>query len=161
MKKQRPNRAKPDSAKAVVTNRRAHFDYTLSENILAGLVLSGAKVRAVRDGRVQLKGAYVVIRGNELWLQNASFSVKNGGNDGESVIDTSPVKLLVKKKQIAELERAKQAGYTIVPTKLFAGRRFIKVEIALGKGKKEYDKRETIKRRESDREANRAIKGAR
>ena len=145
---------------STIDNRRAHFDYTLSENILAGLVLSGAKVRAVRDGRVQLKGAYVVIRNDELWLQNASFSIKNGGNDGESVIDTSPIKLLVRKKQINELAAGKQAGYTIVPTKILAGKRFIKVEIALGKGKKEYDKRETIKRRESSREANRAIKGA-
>jgi SsrA-binding protein len=152
---------KPIKRPSTIDNRRAHFDYTLSENILAGLVLSGAKVRAVRDGRVQLKGAYVVIRNNELWLQNASFSIKNGGNDGESVIDTGPIKLLVKKKQIDELAAAKQAGYTIVPTKIFAGKRFIKVEIALGKGKKEYDKRETIKRRESDREAKRAIKGAR
>ena len=154
------NKKKSIKRPATIDNRRASFDYHLSENILAGLALSGAKVRAVRDGRVQLKGAYVAIRNNELWLQNASFSLKNGGNDGESVIDTSPVKLLVKKKQIIELMRAKQDGFTIVPTKIFAGRRFIKVEIALGKGKKTYDKRETIKRRESDRDARRAMKGA-
>jgi SsrA-binding protein len=144
-----------------IDNRHVRFDYHLSENILAGLVLSGAKVRAVRDGRVQLKGAYVVVRDNELWLQNASFSVKSDGRDGESVIDTEPIKLLVKKKQLAELARARQDGYTIVPTKILPGRRFIKVEIALGKGKKNYDKRETIKRRESDREAGRAMKGMR
>ena len=161
MTQQRSKKAKPSPASAVVSNRRAHFDYELSDHILAGMVLSGAKVRAVRDGRVQLKGAYVVVRHNELWLQNASFSIKNGGNDGENAIDTSPIKLLVKKKQIEEFMRRKQDGYTIVPTKIFAGRRFIKVEIALGRGKKEYDKRETLKRRESDRDAQRAIKGAR
>ena len=155
------NKRKPIKRPATIDNRRARFDYHLSENILAGLVLSGAKVRAVRDGRVQLKGAYVVVRAGEVWLQNASFSIKQGGRDGENVIDTSPIKLLVKKKQIAELMRAKQDGYTIVPTKILAAGRFIKVEIALGKGKKAYDKRETIKRRESDREAKRAIKGAR
>ncbi|MDR0980042.1 MAG: SsrA-binding protein SmpB [Candidatus Nomurabacteria bacterium] len=152
---------KPAKKPTVVDNRRAHFDYTLSENLTAGLVLSGKQVRAVRDNRVQLKGAYVVVRNGELWLQNASFSLKNGGHDGESVIDTSPIKLLVKKKQLQELASARTAGYTIVPTKLFAARRFVKVEIALGKGKKSYDKRETIKRRDSDREARRAIKGAR
>ncbi|MCL2371446.1 SsrA-binding protein SmpB [Candidatus Saccharibacteria bacterium] len=152
-----PKRKQP----AAVINRRARFDYELGQNILAGMVLTGAKVRAVRDSRVHLKGAFVVIRNDELWLQNASFSVKSSGNDSDNVIDTSPVKLLVNKKELKELTRARTDGYTIVPTKLLPSRRYIKVEIAIGKGKKSYDKRETIKRRESDREALRQMKGQR
>ncbi|MCL2038384.1 SsrA-binding protein SmpB [Candidatus Saccharibacteria bacterium] len=144
-----------------IENRRAHFDYALNDKILAGLVLSGAKVRALRDGRAHLKGAYVAIRHNELWLQNASFHLKGSGPSDAPIIDTSPVKLLVKKRQLATLQRAKQDGYSIIPTKIITGSRFIKLEIALGRGKKLYDKRETLKRRDSAREADRLIKGAR
>jgi SsrA-binding protein len=145
---------KPTNSKTVV-NRRAGFDYHLSDELIAGMMLSGKKVRAARDHRVQLKGAYVTIRRGELWLNNASFSVKN---TNETTVDTEPVKLLATKKQIATLEKGKVAGMSIIPTKMLTAGRHIKLIIALGKGKKLYDKRETIKKRDLERER-KIIKG--
>ena len=125
--------------------------------------LRGVEVRAVRDGRVSLKGAFVTLRngrkGEELWLNNASFSLKNQGEglSKADTIDTSPKKLLATRKQIQNFAAQKKAGLTIVPVKILAESRFIKIVIALGKGKKNYDKRQTIKRRDQDRETKRLI----
>ena len=143
-----------------VINRRARFDYELGDELVAGLSLTGPEVRAARDGHIQLKGAFVTIRGGELWLNNASFSIKlqQKGQPGARSIDTAPRKLLASRKQIDALAAKKQTGLTIVPTKLLTNGRYIKLVIALGKGKKFYDKRETLKRRDQDREAARAIK---
>ena len=145
--------------KAVV-NRRARFDYELGEEIVAGLVLTGPEVRAARDGHVQLKGSFISIRGRELWLNNASFSVKlaKKGDPGARSIDTSARKLLVSRKQIDELIESRTKGMSVVPTKLLTAGNYIKVVIALGKGKKTYDKRETLKRRDQEREVKRATK---
>ena len=145
---------------APIVNRRARFDYELGEEIIAGLVLTGLEVRAARDGHIQLKGAYVTIRNNELWLNNASFSLKNNehGQAGERTVDSSPRKLLVSRKQITTLAARKKDGLTIVPTKLLTTGRHIKLVIALAKGKKRWDKRETMKRRDQDREAHRAMR---
>lgn len=151
---------KPAKKPTAITNRRARFDYELGDDIVAGIALTGPEVRAARDGHVQLRGSFVQIKDHELWLQNASFSLKlnqRGQNTSRS-IDTSPRKLLASKKQIAQLEAQKTAGKTIVPTKLLTTGRFIKVVIAIGTGKKRYDKRETLKRRDAEREAARQIK---
>lgn len=145
-------------AKSIV-NRRARFDYELGDEIIAGIVLTGPETRAARDGHIQLKGAFVTIRNNELWLNNASFSLKlQQRGVADRTIDTSPRKLLASRKQIDALANEKQSGKTIVPTKLLTTGRFIKVVIALGKGKKNYDKRETIKRREQERDSQWVIK---
>jgi len=151
------------STSSALVNRRARFDYALdsSNEIVAGISLTGMEVRAARDGHVQLKGSFVTIRNNELWLNNASFSLKlneKGQSDAKSV-DTSPRKLLASRKQIDNFVKQKQQGMTIVPTKLITKGKFIKLVIALGKGKKNYDKRETLKRRDQDRDAKRAVKG--
>jgi SsrA-binding protein len=144
-----------------VLNRRARFDYELGEEIVAGLALTGVEVRAARDGHVQLKGAYVQVKNDELWLQNASFSLKLNQKDvSDRSVDTSPRKILASRKQIDSLVAKRQEGLSIVPTKLLTTGRFIKVVIALGKGKKRYDKREALKRRDQEREASRAIKHA-
>lgn len=145
---------------ASILNRRARFDYDLTDEIVAGLALTGLEARAAREGHVQLKGSYVTIRANELWLNNASFSLKinERGQAGVRSVDTEPRKLLVSRKQITELAARKKTGMSIIPTKLLTQGRFIKIVIALGKGKKNYDKRETIKRRDLDREHNRSIK---
>jgi SsrA-binding protein len=151
---------KPVSTSKAVLNRRARFDYELGEEIIAGLALTGPEVRAARDGHVQLKGTFVTIRNNELWLNNASFSLKlnQKGVVGARTIDTEPRKLLASRKQIDSLVTRRKEGMSIIPTKLLTAGRFIKVVIALGKGKKNYDKRETLKRRDQERDANRAIK---
>lgn len=153
---------KPTAQPKSVLNRRARFDYELGEEIVAGLVLTGPEVRAARDGHVQLKGTFVTIRNDELWLNNASFSLKlnQKGQPGARSIDTEPRKLLASRKQIDTLAAKKKDGLTIVPTKLLTTGKFIKVVIALGKGKKRYDKRETLKRRDQERDAQRAIKHA-
>jgi SsrA-binding protein len=147
------------STKAVV-NRRARFDYELGDEIIAGVELTGPEVRAARDGHVQLKGAFVTVRNNELWLNNASFSLKlnQKGQVGARTIDTEPRKLLAHRKQIDLLQARKKDGMSIVPTKLLTTGRFIKLVIALGKGKKLYDKRETLKRRDQERDSKRAMK---
>lgn len=144
-----------------VVNCRARFDYELGEEIVAGLVLTGPEVRAARDGHVQLKGAFVSLRNDELWLNNASFSLRLNvrGQANSKSVDTSARKLLASRKQIDRFTAAKQQGLTIVPTKLLTNGRFIKIVIALGRGKKRYDKRETIKRRDQDRETRRQLSG--
>lgn len=153
-------KAKKPTAPKAVLNRRARFDYALEDEIVAGLVLSGPEVRAARDGHIQLKGAFVSLKDDELWLNNASFSLKlnEKGKIGARAIDTSPRKLLASRKQIDMLKAQKQSGMTIVPLKLLTTGRFIKLVIALGKGKKKYDKRETIKRRDQDRDTKRSLK---
>ncbi len=145
-----------------VVNRRARFDYELGEDLVVGLSLTGPEVRAARDGHIQLKGSFVTIKDNELWLNNSSFSIKlqKKGDPTSRSIDTSPRKLLAHRKQIDDLAAKRTQGMTIVPTKLLTTGRHIKVVIALGKGKKNYDKRETLKRRDQERDASRAIKNS-
>ncbi len=151
---------KPSPRQHAIVNRRASFDYNLGDELVTGLALTGPEVRAARDGRVQLKGSFVTIRNHELWLNNASFSLKlnQAGQPGAAAVDTSPRKLLASRKQIDALERQRVAGMTIVPLKLLTGGRFIKLVIAIGKGKKNYDKRETVKRRDEARETSRILK---
>lgn len=128
---------------------------------MAGLVLTGMEVRAAREGHVQLKGAFVSMRNGELWLNNASFSLRLNvrGQANTRSVDTSARKLLVSKHQLTRFSEAKKQGMTIVPTKLLTSGKFIKVVIALARGKKTYDKRETIKRRDQDRETRRQLSG--
>ena len=102
----------------------------------------------------------MTVRADELWLNNASFSlaINERNKPGARSIDTSPRKLLARRKQIDDLYSRKQSGMTIVPMRLLTKGRYIKLVIAVGKGKKNYDKRETLKRRDQEREASRAIK---
>ena len=125
----------------VTVNRKAHFDYALGDELTTGMSLIGPEVRAIRDHHVQLKGSFVTIRNGELWLNNLTLGAETARN----------IKLLATKKQITALEREKVAGSTIVPVKLLGGGRHIKLVIAVGKGKKKYDKRETIKKRDIER----------
>ena len=143
-----------------IINRRARFDYELGDEIVAGLSLTGLEVRAAREGHVQLRGSYVTVRAGELWLNNASFSLRQNerGTPNARTVDTSPRKLLVNRRQIDQLVARKKSGYSIIPTKLLTSGRYIKLVIALGRGKKHYDKRETIKRRDLQREHQRMLK---
>lgn len=122
----------------VTVNRRARFDYQLGDELSCGLVLTGPEVRLIRDHHVQLKGSFVTLRNGELWLSNLTLGA-----------DTArTLKLLATKKQLQTLARAKQDGLQLVPIRLLAGGRYIKLVIATGKSKKKYDKRETIKQRD-------------
>jgi len=144
---------KPTKPRAIV-NRRASFDYALGDELITGIMLTGREARAARDGRVQLKGSFVTIRNNELWINNASFSlVLNSKGAHEATVDTSPRKLLASRKQIDALQDQKQAGMSIIPLKLLTQGNYIKLVIALGKGKKNYDKRQTIKLRDQQRDS--------
>ncbi len=125
----------------VTVNRRARFDYELGDELSVGMVLSGPDVRKIRDHHVQLKGSFVTIRNDELWLNNLTLGAETAEN----------IKLLATRKQIESLKKEKVVGSTIVPVKLLGGARHIKLVIAIGRGKKKYDKRETIKRRDIDR----------
>ena len=150
---------KPAKKPASIENRRARFDYELRDEIVAGIVLTGPEVRAVRDNRAHLKGAFATIKDGELWLNNASLSVRlNHKGENDITVDTRPRKLLVHRRQISELEAAKATGLTIVPIRMLSNSRFIKVVLATAKGKKHYDKRETIKRRDTERESARQLR---
>lgn len=133
---------KVKSLPTVVVNRRAHYDYHLGDNLEVGLCLTGPQVRLIRDHHAQLKGTYVTIRRGELWLVGLTLG-------SETATD---IKLLATKKQISMLLRQKSQGFTIVPVKLLPTKRHIKLVIATGKGKKNYDKRQSIKKRDLDRE---------
>ncbi len=150
MKKHRPQTKQ-------ITNRRARHDYELGDSLVVGIALSGGETKALRMGHGQLRGAYVTVKDGELLLINATINGTNGIPISESD-QTRSRKLLAKKREINALIEAKQQGRTIVPLEILTGGRFIKVRIAVGKGKKQYDKRETLKRRESSRSILRAIK---
>lgn len=145
---------KPVKKTSAIVNRRASFDYALDGELTTGIVLNGREARAARDNRVQLKGAFVTIRNNELWLNNASFSLKlNSKGVNETTVDTTARKLLASRKQIDDLISRKDEGMTIVPLRLLTQGRYVKLDIALGKGKKNYDKRQAIKKRDQERDS--------
>lgn len=147
---------KKRGSKGFITNRRAGFDYDLSESFQAGLVLSGPEVRSVRMNHASLAGSFVIIKDGEAWLLNAQIMpVKTNAAHLSSEIQTRNRKLLLKKRELDELTQAKNGGYTIIPTKLLTNGRFIKLEIAIGRGRKKYDKREVIKKREAERSTRR------
>ncbi len=142
-----------------ILNRRASYDYALEDDLVVGIELLGPEVRAARDHHVQLKGAFVSLKDDQLWLNNASFSVRinERGQADTRTVDTRPRRLLATRKQIDEFAARRAAGMSILPTKLITKGRYIKLVIALGKGKKKYDKRETIKRRDIEREHRRSM----
>ena len=143
---------------AVIQNRRVRYDYDLRDEFSVGIVLSGQEVKAARGGQVSLKGSYVTLKDGELWLINASFSVLHSKpGTSERTVETGARKLLAKKKEITALAEAKDQGLTIVPLSMTTRTRFIKLKIATAKGKKQYDKRETIKRRDQERETKRLL----
>jgi SsrA-binding protein len=146
-------RKNPHSTGSIV-NRRARFDYELGDSLVVGLQLSGAEAKALRMGHGQLRGAYVTEKEGELWLINARITSSKGVPIAEDEQSRSR-KILAKRREIDGLIAARQAGNTIVPLELLTRGRYIKLRISAGRGKKRYDKRETIKRRQQEREAHR------
>ncbi|MBP6880537.1 SsrA-binding protein SmpB [Candidatus Saccharibacteria bacterium] len=143
--------------KIIAKNKRAYFDYGIEDTLLAGVMLSGPEVKSARSGHVQLKGSYVQIIGGELWLVNTHISAYKFASE-QPHEETRSRKLLVTSKQFEELKAAKQNGRHLVPTAMGAHGRFIKIEIGIGKSKKNTDKRQTISDRQTSRELNREIK---
>ena len=141
-----------------ISNRRARFDYELGDSLLVGIKLSGKETKALRFGHGQLNGAYVNVKDNELYLVNATITSGRGIDIPEDE-QTRSRKLLAKRREIDQLIVDKQAGKTIVPLEILNKERYIKLRIAAGKGKRQYDKRETIKRRQQDREIARQTRG--
>lgn len=142
--------------KSAVRNRRASYDYDLGDTLVVGLQLSGAETKALRLGHGQLRGAYVNIVGNELWLLNAQIMGSSGIPISEPNVSRSR-KLLAKRREIDKLIAEKQAGKSIVPLEILTGGRYIKLRISTGRGKKRYDKRETIKKRQQQRDIERTM----
>lgn len=146
------------SIKTIATNRKAYHNYYVGDSIEAGIALTGSEIKSVRAGRVSLGDAYVRPEGGELWLLNAHIA-RYEASSYLSHEPTRPRKLLLHRKEINNLaSKVAEKGLTLVATKLYIKGNIAKVEIALAKGKKLYDKRESISRREAERELARAVK---
>lgn len=140
----------------LANNRRASFDFDLLENYEAGLVLFGHEVKSAKSGQANLKGAYVSIRqgakGPELYLVGSRISPYKFAGHLDDYDPHRERKLLLNKREISRLiGKTQEQGLTLVPVKMYTKRSFVKLEFALGKGKKKYDKRESIKKREIDK----------
>jgi SsrA-binding protein len=147
--------------KVVATNRKAYHNYNLSESVEAGIALTGTEIKSIRAGRVSLSDAYVRPEKGELWLVGAHIARYDAGGY-TSHQPTRTRKLLLHRKQINELtSRVVERGFTLVPVKLYIKDSLAKVEVALARGKRLYDKREAIARSEAAREMERAIKNRR
>ncbi len=140
-----------------ITNRRARHDYELGDSLVVGLELTGAETKNLRLGHGQLRGAYVTVKEDELFLINATISGTNGIPMNESD-QTRPRKLLAKRREIQALLEAKKQGKTIVPLEVLTRSRYIKLRIAVGRGKKQYDKRQLLKARDQQRDITRLTK---
>lgn len=140
-----------------ITNRRARYDYQLGDSLVVGIALTGAETKALRMGHGQLRGAYVTDKDGELWLINAQITGDSGILIDEST-QTRSRKLLAKRAEIDKLMASKGHGMTIVPLEVLNRGHYIKLKIALGRGKKRYDKRETLKRRQQERDIRREVK---
>lgn len=144
--------------KTLATNRKAYHDYHIQDSMEAGIVLTGTEIKSIRMGRVSLGEAYVRPEGGELWLFNAHIARYEAGSY-MSHEPGRPRKLLLHRKQINSLiSKVSEKGLTLLPLKLYIKGSIAKVEIALARGKKLYDKRESIARRETEREIGRAVK---
>lgn len=140
-----------------IKNRRARHDYELGDSLVVGLELTGAETKSLRMGHGHLRGAYVTVTNNELYLINATITGSSGIQIGEDE-QTRARKLLAKRREIDALIAVKQQGRTIVPLEILTGGRYIKLRISAGKGKKRYDKRQTLKKRDEERQARAAVK---
>lgn len=144
--------------KVLATNREAYHNFHILETYECGIALTGTEVKSIREGRCNLKDSYAQVRNGEAWLLNAHISPYSHGNR-ENHEPTRSRKLLLHKREIERLiGKAQEKGLTLVPTRMYLKNGRVKLELAVAKGKKLFDKRETEKRREADREARAAMK---
>src|SRR3989344_2957151 len=142
----------------ITTNKRAYFDYNILETYEAGLELKGFEVKAIRAGRINLAGAYAIIRDNQAWLINADVPAYQPKNAPEDYDSKRTRRLLLKKSEIKNLiGSVAEKGLTLMPLKVYTKNHRIKIEIGLGKSRKKADKRELIKKRETEREIRRNL----
>jgi SsrA-binding protein len=140
-------------------NKRANFDYAILETYEAGVALFGHEVKSIKTGHISLKESFVTIHGSELYLTNAHIPLYAHAGKVPNHNSTRPRKLLLKKSEIKHLiGKTRTQGLTLMPIKMYTKRRLIKLEFGLGKGKKEYDKRDKIAKREDERGMRRILK---
>lgn len=150
----------PSASQRKISNRRARHDYDLGDGLIVGIALTGAETKSLRRGMGHLKGSYVNVINNELWLINATITGDNAVRVDEKD-KTRSRKLLAKRKEIDELIANKQQGQSIIPLELLTKGRHIKLRIASGRGKKKYDKREALKKKDQLRQTNAELKAKR
>lgn len=142
-----------------INNRKAKFDYEIIDTIEAGIVLKGTEIKSIRNGNAQLKDSYAIIKNQEIFLLNMFISEYKEGNRFNHE-ETRTRKLLLHKKEILKLKDSiTLQGYTLIPLKLYFKQNHAKILLGIARGKKQYDKRETIKKRDQEREARTAMKG--
>ncbi|MCI0436995.1 MAG: SsrA-binding protein SmpB [Gemmatimonadetes bacterium] len=152
-------RARADGRKILARNRKAGHEYHIAESYEAGIVLLGPEVKSVRAGKASLAQAWAGVDRGEVWLHDMHISPYDPASR-ENPDPTRPRKLLLHRREIRRLIGAtQQKGFTLVPLDIHLDGGYIKVTLGLGRGKKMHDKRETLRRREADREAERAVKG--
>jgi SsrA-binding protein len=150
-----------DQVKIIARNKKAYHDYHIEDTFEAGLVLMGSEIKSIRANKVSLREGFVQERGGELWLINVHVATYDEAGIFGHSDPLRPRKLLLHKREIAQiLSRIRERGYTVVPTSIYLAKGRAKVEIALARGKKQYDKRDTIAKRDSDRQIRRALKEA-
>jgi len=148
-----------DGIKIIARNRKASHEYFLEDRYEAGIVLTGSEIKSIRANKISLVDGFVQERGGELWLMGVHISPYEQGGAFGHVDPVRPRKLLLHKREIARIsDRIRERGYTVVPTMVYLTRGLAKVEIALAKGKRLYDKRQTLAKRDSEREIRRALK---
>ena len=152
------SKAKAVKAKAL-NNRQAFFNYAIEDKYVAGMVLLGTEVKSIREGKVSFNDSFCFFDRGELWVRSLYINAYSHGS-ANNHIEVHDRKLLLQKRELKKLEtKVKEKGYSIIPLRIFFNEnRFAKVEIGVGKGKKEYDKRETIKTRDVDKEIKRLLK---
>lgn len=140
-----------------IKNKKAYFDYTIEETYEAGIELKGTEVKSIRGGHAQLKDSYAIIKKGEVYILNMFISPYDHGNQFNQE-ETRTRKLLLHKKEIRKIEKQRIEGYSLIPLKMYFKNRKVKILLGLAKGKKNYDKRETIKKRDMERDMKRNVK---
>jgi SsrA-binding protein len=152
-------KAQESGRKVVARNRKAHHEYHLEEFFEAGVVLMGSEIKSIRANRVSLQEGYVQARVGELWLMNVHVAAYEQAGVFGHDDPLRPRKLLLNKREIARIiTRVQERGYTIIPTQIYLERGLAKIQIALARGKRLHDKRETIAKRDAEREIRRMLK---
>lgn len=152
---------KNDPNATLAVNRKARHDYFIDETLEAGMVLAGTEIKSIREGSANLRDSFVQIRDDEAWVRNLHITPYTQASTHEGFGEpTRPRKLLLRKKELRELAlHVQQKGVTLVPLRIYLVKNRAKLEIGVARGKKLYDKRDTLSERDSQREMDRAMKG--